>query len=257
MLFSSGSKNLEARLKAHNNIQQNSVDWLILRSGKITASEIDALVSPLGKVKTGDGPHTYLTQKLAEVWLGGPLPSVQGVMDLDNGRIMEEYAKPAFTVETGLELEDIGFITADNEMLGCSPDGKIKGQDVGLEAKCPRVENHIKYLLSGRVPKDYVLQCQFSLYVTGWKKWYFYSYRSGFPSLIVEVGPDEAIQEAICEAVANFECAFHDGLEKLVKLNGGLPKATQRGNAPFPYQPKPSPEPTNHPETSENCDLMP
>ena len=72
-------------MKIHN-VQQGSVDWSILRAGKVTASELDALVSPLGKVRTGEGPKTYLHKKVAEAWLGGPLPSLN-VWDLEQGKI--------------------------------------------------------------------------------------------------------------------------------------------------------------------------
>jgi Na+/alanine symporter len=54
---------------------QGSVEWMQARSGIPTASEFDALVTPKWKVKTGDGPKTYLAKKLAEWWLGGPLAS--------------------------------------------------------------------------------------------------------------------------------------------------------------------------------------
>lgn len=237
-------------MKSHN-VAQNSVEWMILRSGKVTASEMDALVTPLGKVKTGDGPKTYLNKKLAEAWIGGPLPSVQGVLDLENGKILEEYAKPAFTLETGLELEDVGFIESDDGFMGASPDGIVKGQQIGVEIKCPRLETHIGYLLAGCLPSDYVLQVQASLFITGMPKWYFFSYRRNLPPLILEVFPDETIQEAIKIAVDGFTEAFEHGWSKLVSLNGGLPKASQRGLAPLPV--------VGQPETAtvHNMDIIP
>jgi hypothetical protein len=229
-------------MKLHKDIAQNSTEWMILRSGKVTASECDALVSPTGKVRTGEGPKTYLHKKLAEAWLGGPLPSVQGVFDLEQGKILEEYAKPAFTIETGLEIEDVGFITGDNELVGCSPDGIVKGHEIGCEIKCPQLPTHIGYLLSGALPSDYIIQVQFSLFVTGFKKWMFFSYRRNLPPLILTVEPDTEIQESIEEAVGNFELAFRDGLEKLVEINGGEPDKRFRGIAPFPKRDQPSAE---------------
>lgn len=213
-------------MKIHTEIAQNSVDWAILRSGKVTASEMDALVTPLGKVKTGDGPRTYLMKKVAEAWLGGPLPSLN-VWDMEQGQILEEFARPAFALETGLDVETVGFITGDNEKTGCSPDGVIYTFDrqriaAGVEIKCPRVETHIGYLLDGTLPKDYVLQVQGSLYVTGFPKWYFYSFCRRMPSLILEVLPDPEIQESIDEAVKSFLVRFDEAFAKLVELNGGV-----------------------------------
>lgn len=200
-------------------VEQNSVDWAILRSGKVTASEMDNLVTPLGKVKTGDGPRTYLMQKLAEVWLGGPLPQLN-IWDMEQGHILEEFARPAFSLETGLDVSTVGFITTDNERCGCSPDGLI-GTDCGVEIKCPHVAKHLGYVLDGVVPKDYIVQVQASLFVTGFDRWYFYSFCRRMPSLIVEVKPDPEMQEAIGDAVKLILGRLDEALEQLTELNGG------------------------------------
>ena len=46
-------------MKTHN-CQQGSTEWFQARRGVISASEIDALVTPLWKVRTGEGVQTYL-----------------------------------------------------------------------------------------------------------------------------------------------------------------------------------------------------
>ena len=205
-------------------VEPGSVDWEILRSGKITASEADALVTPLGKVKEGDGPRTYLYKKLAEIWLGGPLPSVE-FWNGEQGQILEEFARPAFALETGMDVKTVGFITTDDERCGCSPDGMVEsriGQNcAGVEIKSPHVETHLGYVLDGVLPKEYVLQVQFSLWVTGWREWWFYSFCRRMPSLILRVEPDKKIQDAISSAVALFVPKLDTALEKLTTLNGG------------------------------------
>jgi hypothetical protein len=212
------------------NVQQSSVDWQILRSGKVTASELDALVTPLGKIKTGDGPRTYLMQKLAEAWLGGPLPQLN-IWDFDQGHILEEFARPAFALETGLEVSTVGFITTDDGRCGCSPDGLI-GTDCGVEIKCPHVAKHLGYVLDGVTPKEYIIQVQASLFVTGFPRWYFYSFCRRMPSLIVEVKPNPEIQEAIGEAVGGFLIKLDEAMDKLTQLNGGEKPAARTKPAP-------------------------
>lgn len=221
-------------MKIHEDIIQGSADWGIIRSGKVTASEMDSLVSPLGAVRDGKGVKTYIMQKIAEAWIGGPLPAVQGVWDMEQGQILEKLARPAFTIETGLEVREVGFITGDNELVGCSPDGLIVGQEIGLEIKSPHVERHIQFLLDGVLPLEYVAQVQASMFVTGYREWYFCSFRRNFPLLVLKVARDETYQAAIAEAVAGFQTAFKAGLAKLVKINGGMPSPRNRGNVPFP-----------------------
>jgi hypothetical protein len=207
----------------HDTIQQNSLEWYLLRSGRVTASEMDRLVTPLGKVKTGDGPKSYLMEKLAERWLQGPLPAVEGVWDLEQGHILEDYAKPAFTVETGLEIRNAAFIISSNENVGCSPDGLLISDTCGLELKCPHLEKHIRYLLDGIVPPDYVCQVQGSIYVTGFSHWYFCSFRRNLPLFVIDVPRDDKMQSALDEAVQGFLADLDTAWKTLCERNGGPP----------------------------------
>lgn len=205
-------------MKIHRDIWQGSLEWEQKRSQFVTASEMSALVSPTGEIRKGKMPHTLLMEKVACFWTGGPLPSAQ-FWDGEQGNFLEEYARPAFTLETGLEVETVGFI--ENGRIGCSPDGLI-GDGEGLEIKCPRLDTHIKYLLAGIVPEDYVIQVQASLAVTGFKTWKFFSFRRGMPPLILTAPRIEAIQDAIQQAVYDFISKLDKALEKLTELNGGV-----------------------------------
>jgi hypothetical protein len=228
-------------MKIHN-MEQGGVDWSIMRSGKVTASGMDSLITPLGKVRTGEGVKTYMTELLAERWIGGPLPAVQGVWDLDQGKILEEYARPAFTLETGLEVATVGFIEHDNGRMGASPDGLVIGRQAGLEIKCPHIENHIRYLLDGKVPQQYVAQVQFSMLVTGYPQWYFCSFRRSFPPLVVLVDRDDKFHAAMEDALAGFFADLDAAYKRLCELNGGPPPSKQT-SMPLQYEPETSDKP--------------
>jgi len=222
-------------MKVHSDIKQGDVDWLILRSGKITASEADKLVTPTGKVGEGKGVKTYMIEKLCEAWIGGPLPKIVGSFDLEQGQILEEYARPAFTLETGIDVTECAFITGDDDRLGCSPDG-ITGDGGGLELKCPALPNHIRYLLDGKLPEQYIVQVQFSMFVTGYPHWYFSSFRRNFPCLVLKIEPDAKYQAAFKIAVDEFWEMFDAAMKRLIELNGGPPNPRNRGLAPFPQR---------------------
>jgi hypothetical protein len=216
-------------MKLHTGIEQNSVDWQILRSRKITASEIDALVSPNGKVRDSEGVETYLNQKLCEMWTGGPLLSLQGIFDVEQGKLLEERAKPAFTLHTGIEIENVAFIETEDGRAGCSPDGCVfsaaRALEAGCEIKCPRMDTHVGYLRAGKLPKAYVAQVQFSMHVTGCARWHFFSYHRALPPLHLVVERDEDFQAAIAEALEQFVPRLDEAMAHLVELNGGLPRA--------------------------------
>lgn len=215
-----GISNCQA-VKVHD-VEQGSVDWLLARAGVVTASEADALVSPTGKVRDGSGVATYLHRKLTERWTGGPLPSLQGVFDVEQGEILELKAKPAFTIHTGIETSNVGFITSDDGRIGCSPDALV-GTDSGCEIKCPTMPVAIGYLLSGKLPPDYICQVQFSLFVTGFKKWHFFSYSRQLPPLHLVVERDEHFQAALAVAITDFTAALDSAMKRLIEMNGGEP----------------------------------
>jgi len=202
---------------------QNSTEWLEARAGLPTASEFHQLLTPKFELRTGEMPKTYVAQKLAEKWFGGPLMSGSGsTFAMDQGSILEQTAIPWYEFEFSTPITRVGLCIRDDLKAGCSPDGLI-GELSGIEIKCPEPTNHTKYLLNGTVPPDYLCQVHGSMYVTGRKQWVFMSFRKMFPTLIVPVQWDEEIDKKISEALDSFHERFEAGWQKLLELNGGPP----------------------------------
>jgi hypothetical protein len=201
---------------------QNSLEWLLARSGIPTASEFDAIISPKWEIRSGEMPRTYLAKKVAEKWSGTPAAGFN-TLDMDFGKILEEEALPFFELETGKAVQRLGLITTDDGTVGCSPDGWLY-DSTGLEVKCLERHNHVRHLLAGELPKDYAAQVHGGMWVTGATSWTFLSYCRGFPPLIVTVKRDEEIMEAISGALALFLAQMQVALAKLEQLNGGPPK---------------------------------
>lgn len=202
---------------------QGSEAWKAARLGVVTASEIDALVSPLGKVRTGQGPHTYLCTKVAEKLFGWSKDQLN-TFPVNQGSIIETMAVPWYGAMRDVEVDRVGFCVSDDGRIGCSPDGLV-GDDGGIEVKSPQVPAHIEYLLAGVVPSDYVMQVQFSLYVTSRKWWDFVSFHPHMDKLIVRVVPDANLQEAIGHALYRFQKDFDAALTRL------QPMLAQQGRA--------------------------
>lgn len=197
-------------------VTQGSEAWHLLRLGRPTASEFGNLITPTGKLRDGEMPETYLFEKLAEHITGKPLDGGSS-FQMEQGSLLETEAAPFFTLVTGLEVKRMGFCTTDDMRIGCSPDGLI-GPNGGLELKCPAAQTHLKYLLRGVVPPQYIPQVQGSMFVTERPWWYFMSYHRAFPPLIVKVERDEAVQKVLREALSVFLAKMDAGLARIAAM---------------------------------------
>lgn len=205
-------------MKIHN-VVQHSTAWMKLRAGIPTASEFHRLVTPKWKIREGDGPHTYLCEKLAEKWTGMPLMQTQGFGAIEQGTILEEEALPWFELTTNQTVQRVGFITSDDGRMGCSPDGLL-GETGGIEIKCPQPQTHVGYLLDGVVPDEYLAQVHGSMLVTGRAEWNFLSYRRNFPMLLLTIKRDEQIQKVMRAALNGFLERFDIEWARLAALGG-------------------------------------
>lgn len=195
---------------------QGSPEWYAARLGVITASEVDALITPLWKARTGEGVDTYLYKKICEKLLGWS-SDFGGTYAMEQGQFVEKIALPWFSFTHGVEARQVGFCLSDCGRFGCSPDALL-GDDNGLEVKSPTPPVHLKYLLKNEVPPEYRGQVHFSLFVTGRPRWTFLSFSRQLPSLIVEVKRDEAIQAAIRETIDAFSVRFAERLAWITAL---------------------------------------
>lgn len=186
--------------------RQGTPEWFAARLGVVTASEVDALISPTWKVRDGAGVETYLCTKLCEKLLGYS-PDAATTHAMDMGNLIETIALPWFTAVHETEVQRVGFCVSDDGKIGASPDGLI-GTDGGIEIKSPTPPVHLKYLLRGKVSPEYLAQVHFSMYVTGRKWWKFLSFSRQFPTLLIHVERDEKIMAAIESALASFFTQF-------------------------------------------------
>src|SRR5262245_61827187 len=107
-------------MKIHD-VMQRSTEWLQLHVGIPTASDFDNLITPKFEIRKGKTPDSYLARKIAEAWQGGPLPGFSS-WATNQGNLLEPEAIPKLAFETGLQIQQVGFITRDDGRVGCSPD---------------------------------------------------------------------------------------------------------------------------------------
>lgn len=125
----------------------------------------------------GDMRQGYLAELVAQV-ATGLLPEEMSFKQCEHGKEWEDVARAHFELTLNVDVDVPAFIYKDNEMrFGISPDGLIKGKKIGLELKCPfTTKVYIEFLTCDKIKKEYIEQCQYSIWVTGYDAWYFANY---------------------------------------------------------------------------------
>jgi hypothetical protein len=125
-----------------------------------------------------------------------------------DGTEREPKARIFYEGITGNKVEQVGLIYLDErKTIACSPDGLIKSNGTyikGLEIKCPKLSTQIRRVRENVLPKEYILQVQGSMWVTGLKEWDFISWHPNYKPLILTVKRDEALIEKLSKAVLDF-----------------------------------------------------
>lgn len=147
---------------------QNTEGWLRSRAGRATGSKASA-VQAKGKGGEADTRADYRVQLALERLLCKPCADEFSSAFTEQGHDREPFARMRYEIQTGITVEQTGFLYREDMMAGCSPDGLLDdGGRLGLwEAKCPKSKTHFKYLVEGRVPPVYVNQVLHNMLVTG------------------------------------------------------------------------------------------
>jgi len=192
-----------------NDCVQGTEEWLQARLAIPTASCFDKIVTASGG-KSAQA-NAYMGKLLAE-YISGEIEECYVSPDMERGTKMEPLARLYYSVVTGNDVEEVGLVYKDKKKnISCSPDGLTKKR--GLEIKCPKLGNHIGYVLDGQLPSKYKAQVQGSMWVTGLKQWDFVSYHPDFEQLIITVDRDDVFIAKLEKEVK----AFSKQLEELKK----------------------------------------
>jgi len=188
----------------HHKICQGTDEWLQLRTGLITASEMKLLLTPTLKAANNDKSRTHLYELAAQRISQYTEPCYIGE-DMMRGYSDEVLARQSYA-ENYAPVHECGFVTRRVEgcTLGYSPDALV-GNDGLIECKSRRQKYQIRTICDAIVPEEYMLQIQTGLLVTG-RNWLdFVSYCGGLPMVVLRVYPDLKMQGAIIETVQRAE----------------------------------------------------
>jgi len=190
-------------------IDQLSDEWFKLRVGSIGGSSIQAVMTG-GQGKTRKSLMYQLTSEI----LTGEKYGFNSTPAMDEGTRRESESRAKFSLMTFLDVEEVGLIKGDIEGTHVSPDG-LTSDGAGLELKNPMAHTQVKYIDEDRLPLEYVKQVQYSMWITGYKRWWFFSYHPKIKPLLIEVYRDEALIKTIETETIKFLAELNRLVEKM------------------------------------------
>ena len=194
---------------------QGTAEWFASRLGKVTASRVSDVLAK----KTTAAYRNYMAQLVAER-LTNEQPESYTNAAMQRGTELEPDARSCYEFVSGNTVEEVGLVDHPSvDMSGASPDGLINGGLGLVEIKCPNTANHIDYLLSNKVPTQYVNQIQWQIACTGANWCDFVSYDPRLPQslqlFIVRVDRDAEKIDKLEEAVVSFLVEVSSMVKKL------------------------------------------
>jgi len=198
----------------HENVLQGSEEWIAMRCGILTASEMKNIITPAKlQYASNDKERSHVYELLAQRITGYVEPQYISD-DMMRGLRDELDAKLAYA-KNYAQTNDVGFITNDKFgfKIGYSPDALV-GDDGQIECKSRRQKYQIETILADDMPADYMIQVQTGLLVSERKWCDFISYSGGLPMMVKRVYPDPAVHAAIAAAATLFETKVSDLFKK-------------------------------------------
>lgn len=142
-------------MKITQDIEQGSPEWLDMRLGLITCSEISAIRAD------GAGAQSYINALAYERITGESSSVFDGNEWTKRGQELEPVARQMYERKTGADVSMVSFVK--NKGFGYSPDGLIYGSqpmrpDGGIEIKVKQPAEQIHILRTGEIPKKHMDQ---------------------------------------------------------------------------------------------------
>ena len=167
----------------------------------------------------GDMRQSYMCELVAQV-ATETIPNEMNFKQCEWGKDHEDQARAFFELELDVDVDVPAFIYKDaTKRFGASPDGLITGKKIGLELKCPFTSKvHVEFICCDKIKPEYIEQCQYSMWVTGYDGWYFASYDPRFTENqlhYVFIKRDEDFMNKYNEAEKQFSADMDTMLDKL------------------------------------------
>lgn len=204
----------------YHECDQYSGDWERLRLGIPTSSQFDKILTPAGKPSAQW--KKYACQLVAEKLLNRPVETYTSPF-MERGSELESDAVEFYELLHDVKTKRIGFITTDDDLVGCSPD-RLVGDDGLLEIKVPSPVTLVQYMITGDLDKTYWPQLQGQLYVSG-RKWVdICAWHPELQPVITRVVRDEAYIGCLESQLWEFNTFLREVMAKIMEMHNIKPE---------------------------------
>lgn len=197
-------------------IQQGTPEWLALRLGIVTCSELDSLlVNGKGEAGFGAGAFTYMNTLIGERITGELANPFTGNRHTERGHELEGTARILYEDREEVKTTQVGIIL--NHGIGYSPDSLVLEEGLTeIKTKLPKLQ--VEVILGGEIPKEHIAQCQGGLWVSE-REWIdFICYWPGMPLFIKRAYRDEAMIRKLSERVKTFYEILEDRMNQVLGI---------------------------------------
>jgi len=218
------------------NFPQQSIDWIIARLWRLTASNADTVITSTGKLSRSKASIAAVDKLIAGIDLASYLQSEDGQLRIENmtewelqdfianftgnkfrgnlhtkrGNDLEADAIAVLSDKAGISFEDVGMCVmgedVNTSVVSCSPDGLGRDSQgnlfTGCEVKSPTLSTYYGMIADKILPNDYKIQVHFNMAVCEVESWHFGAYFIGKPIFHLEVKRDKMtddIQNSLIE----------------------------------------------------------
>ncbi len=197
-----------------HNVAQLSEEWFTVKLGRLSASNMaDAMAT--GRGNTPSKTRQTLLYKLAGERITGERIDTYQNAHMLRGIEREPEARALYKLETGNSVEEVGFIVADDDRYGCSPDGLIDATGM-LEIKDKLPHLHIACLDKDEIPAEHLTQLDGQMLVAEREYVDFVSHCRGLPLFIKRHWYDKKRIDKLRAGVLTF-CDELDALEARIR----------------------------------------
>jgi len=229
---------------------QGTLDWIIQRLWRLTASEMKTNITATGKLSKSEAAMAAIDKLIAGIDCAKEMiarkdeieamdewkltkfiahytgDKFKGNLHTERGNEHESDALAYLSEKAGIQFEDVGMCVmgedAKTGLVSCSPDGiayrnrEKRKALTGGEIKCPTLSKYLGIVADRVLPDEYRIQVHSSMVICETESWHFGAYFPGKPIFHLPVKRD-AYTDTLKQSLDEFTVIYRDRYHKVME----------------------------------------